>query len=194
MKANNYDALLTYARLLSELQSGEPQISWQKITPISKQDHLLTRQHLHRLILLGLLLMVTAVPTSLLIFNEQQTVGMLLSIVGMLLGAAAFFLAIAILKTELPDAIRILRAPIGTMQPETYPLFHVNLQRQRSLLPQKHLSNPLRQIPARLGQLHAGRLASPAPRRAQPPKPCNSLSAPFKNGLPNPSINIQAAA
>ena len=123
MKANNYDALLTYARLLSELQSGELEISWQKITPISKQDHLLTRQHLHRMILLGLLLMVTAVPTSLLIFNEQQTVGMLLSIVGILLGATAFFLAIAILKTELPDAIRILRAPIGTMQPENFTLY-----------------------------------------------------------------------
>ena len=131
MKANNYDALLTYARLLSELQSGEPQISWQKITPISKQDHLLTRQHLHRMILLGLLLMVTAVPTSLLIFNEQQTVGMLLSIVGMLLGAAAFFLAIAILKTELPDAIRILRAPIGTMQPENFTLYFIRTRRHK---------------------------------------------------------------
>ena len=133
MKANNYDALLTYARLLSELQSGELEISWQKITPISKQDHLLTRQHLHRMILLGLLLMVTAVPTSLLIFNEQQTVGMLLSIVGMLLGAAAFFLAIAILKTELPDAIRILRAPIGTMQPENFTLYFTSIYRGRGL-------------------------------------------------------------
>ena len=90
MKANNYDALLTYARLLSELQSGELEISWQKITPISKQDHLLTRQHLHRLILLCLLLMATAVPTSLLIFNEQQTIGMLLGIVGILLGGSVF--------------------------------------------------------------------------------------------------------
>lgn len=133
MKANNYDALLTYARLLSELQSGEPQISWQKITPISKQDHLLTRQYLHRLILLGLLLMVTAVPTSLLIFNEQQTVGMLLDIVGILLGATAFFLAIAILKTELPDAIRILRAPIGTMQPENFTLYFTSIYRGRGL-------------------------------------------------------------
>ena len=133
MKANNYGALLTYARLLSELQSDELEISWQKITPISKQDHLLTRQHLHRLILLGLLLMVTAVPTSLLIFNEQQTVGMLLSIVGMLLGAAAFFLAIAILKTELPDAIRILRAPIGTMQPENFTLYFTSIYRGRGL-------------------------------------------------------------
>lgn len=128
MKANNYDALLTYARLLSELQSGEPQISWQKITPISKQDHLLTRQHLLRMILL---LMVTAVPTSLLIFNEQQTVGMLLSIVGMLLGATAFFLAIAILKTELPDAIRILRTPIGTMQPENFTLYFIRIRRYK---------------------------------------------------------------
>ena len=135
MKANNYDALLTYARLLSELQSGEPEISWQKITPISKQDHLLTRQHLLRMILLGLLLMVTAVPTSLLIFNEQQTVGMLLSIVGILLGATAFFLAIAILilKTELPDAIRILRAPIGTMQPENFTLYFTSIYRGRGL-------------------------------------------------------------
>ena len=131
MKANNYDALLTYARLLSELQSGEPQISWQKITPISKQDHLLTRQHLLRMILLGLLLMVTAVPTSLLIFNEQQTVGMLLSIVGILLGATAFFLAIAILKTELSDAIRILRAPIGTMQPENFTLYFIRTRRYK---------------------------------------------------------------
>ncbi len=132
MKANNYDALLTYARLLSELQSGEPQISWQKITPISKQDHLLTRQHLLRMILLGLLLMVTAVPTSLLIFNEQQTVGMLLSIVGMLLGATAFFLAIAILKTELPDAIRILRTPIGTMQPENFTLYFIETRSHKT--------------------------------------------------------------
>lgn len=131
MKANNYDALLTYARLLSELQSGELEISWQKITPISKQDHLLTRQHLLRMILLGLLLMVTAVPTSLLIFNEQQTVGMLLSIVGMLLGATAFFLAIAILKTELPDAIRILRTPIGTMQPENFTLYFIRTRRHK---------------------------------------------------------------
>ena len=131
MKANNYGALLTYARLLSELQSDELEISWQKITPISKQDHLLTRQHLLRMILLGLLLMVTAVPTSLLIFNEQQTVGMLLSIVGMLLGAAAFFLAIAILKTELPDAIRILRAPIGTMQPENFTLYFIETRKHK---------------------------------------------------------------
>lgn len=131
MKANNYDALLTYARLLSELQSGELEISWQKITPISKQDHLLTRQYLHRLILLGLLLMVTAVPTSLLIFNEQQTVGMLLDIVGILLGATAFFLAIAILKTELPDAIRILHAPIGTMQPENFTLYFIETRRHK---------------------------------------------------------------
>ena len=139
MKANNYDALLTYARLLSELQSGELEISWQKITPISKQDHLLTRQHLHRLILLGLLLMVTAVPTSLLIFNEQQTVGMLLDIVGILLGATAFFLAIAILKTELPDAIRILRAPIGTMQPENFTLYFIRTRRHKhSYYPKTH--------------------------------------------------------
>ena len=122
MKANNYDALLTYARLLSELQSGELEISWQKITPISKQDHLLTRQRLLHMILLGLLLMV-----------EQQTVGMLLSIVGILLGATAFFLAIAILKTELPDAIRILRAPIGTMQPENFTLYFTPIYRGRGL-------------------------------------------------------------
>lgn len=133
MKANNYDALLTYARLLSELQSGELEISWQKITPISKQDHLLTRQHLHRLILLGLLLMVTAALALLLSFDEQQTVGMLLSIVGILLGTTAFFLSIAILKTELPDAIRILRAPIGTMQPENFTLYFTSIYRGRGL-------------------------------------------------------------
>ena len=126
MKANNYGALLTYARLLSELQSDELEISWQKITPISKQDHLLTRQHLHRLILLGLLLMVTAALALLLSFDEQQTVGMLL-------GAAAFFLAIAILKTELPDAIRILRAPIGTMQPENFTPYFTSIYRGRGL-------------------------------------------------------------
>lgn len=133
MKANNYDALLTYARLLSELQSGELEISWQKITPISKQDHLLTRQHLHRLILLGLLLMVTAALALLLSFDEQQTVGMLLDIVGILLGATAFFLAIAILKTELSDAIRILRTPIGTMQPENFTLCFTSIYRGRGL-------------------------------------------------------------
>jgi hypothetical protein len=124
MKANNYDALLTYARLLSELQSGELEISWQKITPISKQDHLLTRQHLHRLILLGLLLMVTAPLAGFLSFNEQHTVELLFS-------AAVLFFTIAILKTELPDAIRILRTPIGTMQPENFTLYFIRTRRHK---------------------------------------------------------------
>ena len=124
MKANNYDALLTYARLLSELQSGELEISWQKITPISKQDHLLTRQHLHRLILLGLLLMVTAPLAGVLSFNEQHTVELLFS-------AAVLFFTIAILKTELPDAIRILRTPIGTMQPENFTLYFIETRRHK---------------------------------------------------------------
>ena len=124
MKANNYDALLTYARLLSELQSGEPQISWQKITPISKQDHLLTRQHLLRMILLGLLLMVTAPLAGFLSFNEQHTVELLFS-------AAVLFLTIVILKTELPDAIRILRTPIGTMQPENFTLYFIETRRHK---------------------------------------------------------------
>ena len=124
MKANNYGALLTYARLLSELQSGELEISWQKITPISKQDHLLTRQHLHRLILLGLLLMVTAPLAGFLSFNEQHTVELLFS-------AAVLFLTIAILKTELPDAIRILRTPIGTMQPENFTLYFIRTRRHK---------------------------------------------------------------
>ena len=124
MKANNYDALLTYARLLSELQSGEPQISWQKITPISKQDHLLTRQHLLRMILLGLLLMVTAPLAGFLSFNEQHTVELLFS-------AAVLFFTIAILKTELPDAIRILRAPIGTMQPENFTLYFIETRKHK---------------------------------------------------------------
>ena len=126
MKANNYDALLTYARLLSELQSGELEISWQKITPISKQDHLLTRQHLLRMILLGLLLMVAAPLAGFLSFNEQHTVELLFS-------AAVLFLTIAILKTELPDAIRILRAPIGTMQPENFTLYFTSIYRGRGL-------------------------------------------------------------
>ena len=124
MKANNYDALLTYARLLSELQSGELEISWQKITPISKQDHLLTRQHLHRLILLGLLLMVTAPLAGFLSFNEQHTVELLFS-------AAVLFFTIAILKTELPDAIRILRTPIGTMQPENFTLYFIRTRKHK---------------------------------------------------------------
>jgi len=134
MKANNYDALLTYARLLSELQSGELEISWQKITPISKQDHLLTRQHLHRLILLGLLLMVTAPLAGFLSFNEQHTVELLFS-------AAVLFFTIAILKTELPDAIRILRTPIGTMQPENFTGLRIQNPRHQRFFLALHIGN-----------------------------------------------------
>ena len=55
MKPSHYDALLTFARLLSEVQSGAPKISWQKITPISKKDHQQAWKHLFYIIFFRLL-------------------------------------------------------------------------------------------------------------------------------------------
>lgn len=122
MKANNYDALLTYARLLSELQSGEPEISWQKITPISPKDHQKTWQHL-------LLIVWLVVLTPLVLFLDFQY-NHTLSF-SMLFMAAMFFLIILVFITELPDAIRILRTPIGTMQPENFTLYFIRTRRHK---------------------------------------------------------------
>ncbi|WP_315367338.1 hypothetical protein [Kingella oralis] len=186
MKANNYDALLTYARLLSELQSGELEISWQKITPISKQDHLLTRQHLHRLILLGLLLMVTAPLAGFLSFNEQHTVELLFS-------AAVLFFTIAILKTELPDAIRILRTPIGTMQPENFTLYFIRTRRHKySYYPKTHYK-PVATNTCPIGTASRRQTGKPCSPTRPIPKHCNNSSAPSKNGSPKTNSDVQAA-
>ena len=111
---NHYDALLTYARLLSELQSGEPEISWQKITPISPKNHQKMWQHL-------LLIVWLVVLTPLVLFLDFQY-NHTLSF-SMLFMAAMFFLIILVFITELPDVIRILRAPSGSMQPENFTLY-----------------------------------------------------------------------
>ena len=49
----------------------------------------------------------------------------------MLFMAAMFFLIILVFITELPDAIRILRAPIGTMQPENFTLYFIRTRKHK---------------------------------------------------------------
>lgn len=100
MKPSHYDALLTFARLLSEVQSGAPKISWQKITPISKKDHRQAWKHLFYIIFFSLVVSGWALWN----FSEQRTITL-----GMLFWAVLPGYALWVLKKELSDAIRILR-------------------------------------------------------------------------------------
>ena len=123
MEANRYDALLTYARLLSELQSGESEISWQKATPVSKKDRRYAWTRLAAFIFFALVMIKTELLLWAWRLHGQQGI----SVLSVILLAAV----LAVCCIQMQHAVRILRMPAGSMQPENFTLYFTRTRKGR---------------------------------------------------------------
>ncbi len=121
MKPSHYDALLTFARLLSKVQSGAPKISWQKITPISKKAHQQAWKHLFYIIFFSLVVSGWALWN----FSEQRTITL-----GMLFWAVLPGYALWVLKKEIRCHSYFTHA-IGMGQSENFTLYFIPIPKGR---------------------------------------------------------------